>query len=67
MPKIEYYIEWWQAGGNVNNYSSGKFKHSSIVEFLMTFLETRKYNLLFLRRESDGEVIFSKRDRLEVQ
>jgi hypothetical protein len=67
MPEqIEYYMEWWLAGGDVNDYFSGKFKHSCVEEFLMAFLETGKYNLLFLRRESDGEVIFSKRDRLEV-
>jgi hypothetical protein len=59
--KKKYYIEWWITGGKKENFKSGIFHHSCVEEFLMTFLETGRYNLMFLRDEDNGEILYNNR------
>lgn len=59
-PKVEYYIEMWKTGRQVNDIEGQTFSTANIRRTLSLILKA-DYSVLYLRRIHDNRVIFDFR------
>lgn len=62
--KERYYMEWWKIGTRHENIEQHYFHTNFIKHFVKVFLSTKRYTIVYLRRESDGRVLKDARSTL---
>ena len=61
LPKMKYYMEYWEIGDSADQIENREFHSACIDGFIKNFSGLGKYTILYLICISDGRIIFDRR------
>jgi hypothetical protein len=61
LPRMKYYIEYWEVGDSADQIKNCKFHSACIDGFIRKFSGLGKYTVLYLICISDGRILIDTR------